>query len=262
MPGLPADGRILLHEGRNSITILTSSLLEKDFQHIRKGFYEFILIHKREDFFRLILAERFYYTEAEEQEQILEIIHSVLEGKREELQSFLSGPDESQLIKAAIDEIMEGNISFSFDSFARFRLKPFFDKLYTYAEIAIDEYKMEQEYQVFIQTLRGFLSGRAPVKDHLHVLVVDDETVFYDEHYHELKRSELFRMIDRKLLVNHPVYVDSVTIAPLLSIAPSSIYLYSDQPDQPLVRTIQNIFEERVIVRAEPDFRKQKIQAN
>lgn len=53
-------------------------------------------------------------------------------------------------------------------------------------------------------------------------------------------------MIDRKLLSNHPVYVDSVTIAPLLSIAPSAIYLYSDDFEQPLVRTIRNIFEERL----------------
>lgn len=31
-------------------------------------------------------------------------------------------------------------------------------------------------------------------------------------------------MIDRKLLFNHPVYVDSATIAPLLSIAPATIF--------------------------------------
>lgn len=56
------------------------------------------------------------------------------------------------------------------------------------------------------------------------------------------------KMIDRKLLSNHPVYVDSATIAPLLSIAPSVVYVYTNDSEQPLVRTIKNIFEERVAV--------------
>lgn len=55
-------------------------------------------------------------------------------------------------------------------------------------------------------------------------------------------------MIDRKLLVNHPVYVDSASIAPLLSIAPTTIFLYTKDPEEALVRTIKNIFEERVSI--------------
>ena len=73
-----------------------------------------------------------------------------------------------------------------------------------------------------------------------------------------MKRSELIGMIDRRLLINHPVYVDSVTIAPLLSIAPANIYLYTDDFEQPLVRTIQNIFEERVICKPITAFTEMK----
>ncbi|MEW8971726.1 MAG: sporulation protein YtxC, partial [Mesobacillus sp.] len=102
-------------------------------------------------------------------------------------------------------------------------------------------------YQVFLHTLRGFLDDRKPQMSHLY-LVIDENMVFYNQQFAEMKRSELFRSIDRKLLVNHPVYVDSGTIAPLLSIAPETIYLYTDDPHQPLVRTIINLFEERVKV--------------
>jgi putative sporulation protein YtxC len=126
-----------------------------------------------------------------------------------------------------------------------FRLKAYVEQLSQWVEIAIDEYKMEQEYQVFIHTLRDFLADRKPQLAHLY-LVIDENMVFYNQHFIEMKRSELFKAIDRKLLVNHPVYVDSGTIAPLLSIAPNTIYLYTDDPQQPLVRTIINIFEERV----------------
>ncbi|HJV30815.1 MAG TPA: sporulation protein YtxC, partial [Bacillales bacterium] len=108
-------------------------------------------------------------------------------------------------------------------------------------------YKMEQEYQMFVQTLREFLQNRDPKINILH-LIFGEEMIFYNADFEEIKRSDLFKMIDRKLLFNHPVYVDSASIAPLLSIAPTVIYLYTKNPEEPLIRTIKNIFEERVII--------------
>lgn len=118
---------------------------------------------------------------------------------------------------------MKKKISFSFDSFVTFRLRPFINRLEKYVELSIDEYKMEQEYQMFIQTLRDFISSRSAQKNSLHLLI-DEEVMFFNEHFSEIKRIELTKMIDRKLLFNHPVYVDSTTIAPLLSIAPQFIF--------------------------------------
>ncbi|MFK4997499.1 hypothetical protein ACI2OX_08035 [Bacillus sp. N9] len=37
-------------------------------------------------------------------------------------------------------------------------------------------------------------------------------------------------------------------IAPLLSIAAIKVYVYTEKADQPLVRTLCNIFEERISV--------------
>lgn len=91
--------------------------------------------------------------------------------------------------------------------------------------------------------------------DTLHLLF-DEEITFFTGQFKEIKRGELMRMIDRKLLVNHPVYVDSASIAPLLSIAPTTIYLYTKNPEEPLVRTIKNIFEERVMIKSFEGLRK------
>lgn len=73
-----------------------------------------------------------------------------------------------------------------------------------------------------------------------------------------MTKRELEELIDRRLLTNHPVYIDSVIIAPLLSMAPASIYLYTDHPDIALIRTIQNIFEERITLLSKEDFWKEK----
>ncbi|MFT9600892.1 putative sporulation protein YtxC [Mesobacillus sp.] len=249
---------ILLNEDRNRVLIPEEFYKNEKLPLLKKSVYDFILTVKRDDWLRTILAESYYFKDSEEQDQILDIIYSVIEGNRKELAPFMECVEEQGMIKGSINEIFNERVSFSFDSFVMFRLKAYSEQLSKWVEIAIDEYKMEQEYQVFLHTLRNFLVDRKPQMSHLY-LVIDENMVFYNQQFTEMKRSELFRTIDRKLLVNHPVYVDSGTIAPLLSIAPETIYLYTDDPHQPLVRTIINLFEERVKVSPVSTFHDEKV---
>lgn len=239
---------ILLYEDRNIVKIIDSSLSYAVLKKTKEAFYEFIVKIKQDDWLRGILKEHYYYEDPEEQQQIMEIIYTILEGQREDLAAFLKETSEEPTIRAAIEQIFQNNVSFSFDSFHKFRLRSYIQKLRGYVEISIDEYKMEQEYQMFVQTLREFLANRKPKMGILHLLF-DEEVTFYTEDFEEIKRGELVKMVDRKLLVNHPVYVDSVSIAPLLSLAPTTIFLYAKNPDEPLIRTIKNIFEERVTIK-------------
>jgi putative sporulation protein YtxC len=239
---------ILLFEERHTLKI-NVSLLDEHFQRqVVEVFYEFILKTKRDEWIRNILAEIFYYQDIEEQQHIMDIIYSIMDGENEELADLIEEKIEECKVKEAVGDLLQDtNIAFSFDAFVKFRLKSFREKLLKYVEISIDEYKMEQEYQVFIQTLREFLHNREDKVYELH-LVYDEEPRFFNAEFTEIKRAELSRMIDRKLLSNHPVYVDSVTIAPLLSLAPRRINLYTENPEEPLIRTIKNIFEERVSI--------------
>jgi putative sporulation protein YtxC len=250
----PNNEDILLLEDRHIVKISESIVR---FGEVKEAFYEFIIKIKRDDWFRAILQEQYFFEDAEEQEHIMEITYSVLEGQREDLAVFIQENAEEPQIREAVEEILQDHVSFSFDSFLKFRLRPYLKLLESYVEISIDEYKMEQEYQMFIQTLRDFLASREPKMDTLHLLF-DEEITFYDEQFIELKRGELMKMIDRKLLFNHPVYVDSASIAPLLSIAPKNIHLYTKNPEEPLVRTIKNIFEERVLIKSYKGLRHTK----
>lgn len=237
---------ILLFEDRHIVKILMGS--PSFITKVKNAFCEFIVKVKRDDWFKGILTEQFYYDDPEEQQQIIEIVYSILEGQREDLTVFLKETIEEEIVMEAVDQMFQENISFSFDSFLKFRLRTYFQLLESYVELSIDEYKMELEYQMFVQMLREFLANREPKMEILHLLF-DEEITFFNHEFEEIKRAELIKLIDRKLLVNHPVYVDSASIAPLLSLAPTTIYLYTNHPDAPLVRTIKNIFEERVIIK-------------
>lgn len=250
----PNNEDILLLEDRHIVKISESIVR---FGEVKEAFYEFIIKIKRDDWFRAILQDQYFFEDPEEQEHIMEIIYSVLEGQREDLAVFIKENTGEPQIREAVEEIFRDHISFSFDSFLKFRLRPYLKLLERYVEISIDEYKMEQEYQMFIQTLRDFLASREPKMDTMHLLF-DEEITFFDEQFGEIKRGELMKMIDRKLLFNHPVYVDSASIAPLLSIAPKNIHLYTKNPEEPLVRTIKNIFEERVLIKSYKGLRHTK----
>jgi putative sporulation protein YtxC len=248
---------VLLHVDRHIVNVLDNSSSTDYYERVNQAFFEFIIEIKRDDWFREIIKNQFFYEDLEEQQQILEILYSILEGQREELTVFLRKTNEVSEIKEAIHHVFQENLSFSFDSFVKFRLREYVQLLESYVEVSIDEFKMEQEYQMFVHMLREFLAGREPKMKILHLLF-DDEITFYNEHLEEIKRNDLTRMVDRKLLVNHPVYVDSASIAPLLSLAPNTINLYANDAENPLVRTIKNIFEERVIIKSYGAFRELK----
>ena len=112
----------------------------------------------------------------EEQLQIIEIVHSILEGKNIELNAFLPQLNMKEHLLLLIHEWFQDQTVFSFDHFITFRLRSFMTELERYVELAIDEYKIEQEYQMFIQKLREFLIERKPSKD-LH-LILDEGNIF------------------------------------------------------------------------------------
>ncbi|MDQ0412956.1 MULTISPECIES: sporulation protein YtxC [Mesobacillus] len=258
LASLQEKSSILLNEDQNRVLIPEAFFATGKLAELKICLHDFILKLKRDDWLRSILAESYFYTEREEQDQILDILYSVLEGNRKELATFIEGVEEPGDIKKSINDILDERISFSFDSFVVFRLKAYFEQLTKWIEIAIDEYKMEQEYQVFLHTLRSFLKDRSPQMPYLY-LVIDENMAFFNQEFTEMKRNELVKTIDRRLLVNHPVYVDSGTIAPLLSIAPQTIFLYTDDAHQPLVRTIINLFEERVKINPISTFEQERV---
>ncbi|WP_207633522.1 sporulation protein YtxC [Escherichia coli] len=111
--------------------------------------------------------------------------------------------------------------------------------------MAIDEYKMEQEYQMFIETLRQQVSSRKSRLSCVH-LIFDESFIFYDDKGRRLKQEKLVQYIDEELLKQNDVYIDTKVIAPLLSISPKKIYLYTKEQDHNMIITLRNVFQERV----------------
>ena len=63
-------------------------------------------------------------------------------------------------------------LSFSFSSYVRFRLRTYREMVAKLAEVAIDEYKLEQEYQMFIETLRQQVRSRKSRLSCVHLILM------------------------------------------------------------------------------------------
>ncbi|CAH0346252.1 sporulation protein YtxC [Bacillus sp. CECT 9360] len=206
-------------------------------------FYTFLLEEKLLSGIETILRHKFFYREREEIDAISEIASSIIEAE----QKYIAFTAEKKIIREGLQYFLADKISFSFDSFATFRLKSFYDSLVVYVESAIDEYKLEQDYQSFIQTLRDLLYERESEMEVVHLLH-DNGFRFFDENFKELDKYEIFKMIDKKLLIENRIYIDSKVLAPLISIAPKRLNLYTDETDDDLIETITKIFEERSVI--------------
>ncbi|MEK3890431.1 putative sporulation protein YtxC [Bacillus sp. FSL K6-3431] len=235
-----------LKESQSQFIYTFSNEMEK------RGLYAEALLHfikeaKRNDWLNDTLLQTYHYENEDERSHIIGITAQMFSGKRKDLSDLVGNVNEDQLLHSAIDDLLSYGGPILFDSFSRFRLKPYYKQVGKYLEVAIDEYKMEQEYQMFVSMLRDYLKNRGSRKNTIHLLM-DDSNLFFDENIQEISHQDMKAMIDQRLLANHPIYVDSGVIAPLLSMAPKKIYLYTLNEEQALVRTLRNIFEERIFI--------------
>ena len=210
-------------------------------------FYGFFMEDKLWQGVEQAVTQRYRFTEREEIEAIMEIAGSIIEGEK------LAGSHDDmeaarRLIAESLKPVIAAGLSFSFDSFVTFRLKPLLDSLERYAEKAIDEYKLEQEYQSFQAALRDCLQRQKPKLDRLYVRHEGSGLTFYDPERRRLSPRELQGMVDRKLFSGTLMYLDSTALAPLVSIAPSHLTIYTDDAEDGLIQTIIRLFEERIVI--------------
>ncbi|EJQ15737.1 putative sporulation protein YtxC [Bacillus cereus] len=205
----------------------------------------FIMNVKQNEWIHTILKEKFFYEEQEECHQILHMAQEILKERRKGVAHDLTRHKFETYIMSSLNDWLCDPLSFSFSSYVRFRLRTYREMVARLAEVAIDEYKMEQEYQMFIETLRQQVSDRKSRLSCVH-LIFDESFIFYDDKGRRLKQERLVQYIDEELLKQKDVYIDTKVIAPLLSISPKKIYLYTKEQDHNMIVTLRNVFQERV----------------
>lgn len=123
---------------------------------------KFFLECKEDEHMLSLIEETYCFTDQDEQQQILQLAHSIIEGEADDLPFEPLKLSRKQSILDELQTICLEEGVFYIRSFQTFRLGSYYKQLRDITEAAIDEYKMEQEYQNFIQTLRDYVDAKQP----------------------------------------------------------------------------------------------------
>jgi len=209
----------------------------------------FIISQKEHKWIRSILHTSFYYEEDEIQ-QILPIAQSLLRGRRKSVPNQKRIRKSKHLLFKALVNYLQNSVRFNFESFVTFRLREYYKQLLYVSEIAIDEYKLENEYQNFIENLRQQVLKKECVIPYVHI-VYNGKFVVYDELMMPISYETLKGFGES---ISDFEYLDRELIAPLTALAPQKIYLYTTTVDLAIIVTLQNIFQERVSIHTLQEF--------
>ncbi|MCE7793388.1 putative sporulation protein YtxC [Salipaludibacillus sp. CUR1] len=195
------------------------------------------------------LQEAFYYEDETEIQAIIQTAKNIslpspMEKQRYYSFDFLGWQRE---IYYKLAPFVENHVSFSFDSFLYFRLKPVREKLLYLAEDAIDEYKMELDYQLMLNRCRDLLRKQAPRVSVVYVYL-KDKIEFMDEKRKKISIKQIYQWLETVTTFERSLPVHERIIGPLVSMAPEKIVVDSANCDDDLYHTLKNIFEERIVL--------------
>lgn len=134
---------------------------------------------------------------------------------------------------------------FHFDTFVLFQLKSFHDQLVELVGLAIDEMKMEEEHQHYINRLRIYLQRRRPKCKKLYILQGNPPRYFTEKG--KLHNRKHIGLMAKK----EPLYILGIkgldfSLIPVLTLLPESIKIYGTNPDEDYIVTLFKLYEERV----------------
>ena len=212
------------------------------------------VIETKEEIWLLdIISNIFFYSEVDEQLQIMQMAKSILSGERLDVPSATKLFDTDQIIHDAFSNFLTRDCKFCYESFLTFRLKIYMDKLIDCVELAIDEYQLEQEYQNLVESFRYYLKIQESKIQTVHV-VINHTFTFYDETRQLINEEKLEEALDREIIFEQGIPINEMAVSPLVSLAPKKIFLYCDDLENGVVQTIQNIFQERVTIQGTTHF--------
>ena len=192
-----------------------------------------------------VIKEKYYYTNSDEIEQILGLTYSIIKGNNDHEKL---GKDliPLELLYSLFMEDLLNTSTIHYDSIVKFRLNEFKEQLLDSVGLAIDEFKLEEDHQDFVDILRKYIANKKSTYSEIHILQ-GTEFSFFKSNGDRFSKMELRRIMYKEPLYIVGLDVDELNLAPLIAIAPHKINIYGDNPSEPKTLTVINVFQERVV---------------
>ncbi|MFB1050867.1 sporulation protein YtxC [Paraliobacillus sp. JSM ZJ581] len=228
--------------GGEIITITSAE--EKNFRvKLARLLLEMWVIHSKKDSLTDMIKTYYYFEEEQEVHAILEIIFErVL--TRESTKHTVDLQAKEQLLNIILLE-MDQTTPLDYQVCLSNYDDLFHTLMINEIGYAIDEWKQEERYQDFIQSIRNYMENQMVKSNVLHI-VQGKQFTFYREDGYKYSIEEL-----RKVIIEEPLYIvgldeNELNLTPIVALSPCYIYIYGRDPSEAKTTAVQNIFHERV----------------
>ncbi|MBM7565331.1 putative sporulation protein YtxC [Paenibacillus sacheonensis] len=203
---------------------------------------------------KAIIRKQFHYEDAAEIEALSTYCHNILYGtgisaqqEEDNAVEMRHSDMERRLGKVAdeLEQFLSGNTRLHLDGFVSFRLAAYWQELKDVVAYAVDEYVMDKQYQEFISLLKYFVRMQEVKLPIVHVLHVGgSEFVLYDQQFQLLDTVPADRIVAEML--ESEMNMEDMIVSTLITVSPQQIVIHTRQPELPVMRTLETIFEQRV----------------
>ncbi|WP_160141685.1 sporulation protein YtxC [Salicibibacter halophilus] len=201
-------------------------------------------------FIEKLIKECYQFREPNEREQVMELAREMLAGERPEIPEARRPAKRKTILYLAIHEHLSYRSVFYWNPFLTFCTGNYERYLQHLAEVVIDEYEMEQEYQTVVDELRSHVEYATPKIQELH-LWYENRDYFWlvDKEGNKWGAKQRMRYTESALVFEEGLQPAEMIISPIASIAPKRLYIYTSQDDG-VIQTLRTIFQERLNARS------------
>ncbi|RAP75420.1 putative sporulation protein YtxC [Paenibacillus montanisoli] len=219
-----------------------------------KAFASYIMSELEPMLLKAIIRKQFRYEESKEIEVLERYCHNILYGTSvpalqvDDTDTAMMHTDRERRMGKVADEIEQflgSHTRLNLDGFVTFRLAAYWLELKEVVAYAVDEYVMDKQYQEFISLLKYFVRMQEVKLPIVHVLHKGgSEFVLYDQDFQMLETVQADRIVAEML--ESEMNMEDMIVSTLITVSPQQIVIHTRQPDLPVMRTLETIFEHRV----------------
>ncbi|QHW30704.1 sporulation protein [Paenibacillus rhizovicinus] len=232
--------------------------LEKDgppiYRKAAGAFARYVMNELEPMLLKAIIRKQFHYEDAAEIEALSRYCHNILYGtaaiatQEEDNAADMRLSDLERRLGKVADELetfIASNTRLHLDGFVSFRLATYWQELKDVVAYAVDEYVMDKQYQEFISLLKYFVRMQEVKLPIVHVLHKGgSDFVLYDHQFQLLDTVPADRIVAEML--ESEMNMEDMIVSTLITVSPQQIVIHTRQPELPVMRTLETIFEQRV----------------
>lgn len=152
---------------------------------------------------------------------------------------------KAKVADAVLDYLRE-NTELHLDGFIRFRLRAYAEELQDIVEYAVDEFVMDRQHQEFISLLQYFVYIQEAKIPFVHLLHKGGSEFSLLNDRMELVETDDSDAVVTVETLEKDMNFEDMIVSTLITVSPQKIYIHTREPETQVIKTIGQIFENRV----------------